>query len=293
MNYVAVRLAGGLGNQMFEYAAGRAAADALNCPLYLDHSLLEKRFEGMNYTPRDFALDVFHIRAERIPDAILREIVKSERPLSRLLRRIAPEAGRIRHVHDTSQTFDRWSSFSGPLYLTGYWQSEKYFSGIRNALCEKDFQPIETAPDAVSRMRDRILASPCISIHVRRGDYVTNSNAAAYHGVCDVDYYREACRWLAEATGIKRYAVFSDDLDWVKSHLALQGEMVYVELPADIGAHWELGLMQQCHHHIIANSSFSWWGAWLNQRIDKKVVAPARWFVNQVSDIVPPSWIKC
>jgi Glycosyl transferase family 11 len=160
-------------------------------------------------------------------------------------------------------------------------------------LCNSDFQPTGQVPGVVSQVRDGIVASPCISIHVRRGDYVTNTNAAAYHGVCDAEYYLEACRRLAAETGISRYAVFSDDLAWVKTHLPLPGEILFVELPAEVSAHWEIWLMQQCHHHIIANSSFSWWGAWLNTRSDKRLVAPARWFLNQASDIVPPSWIRC
>lgn len=295
MSYVVTRLAGGLGNQMFEYAAGRCAADSLGVPLYLDTSLLEYRAPGMAHTARDFALDAFQIRAQPVPPLLLAALQSREHSIAfRLLKKIWPAVCPVRFLEDNHWMPGRpWPASGRPLYMRGYWQDEKYFQAIRSQLCHADFTPAQAVPPAVAALRDAIKKQPCISVHVRRGDYVTNPRAAAFHGTCGPEYYARAASILSQRTGVAHFFLFSDDMEWAAKHLELPGPTTCVQPGEKTEAHWELWLMQQCDHHIIANSSFSWWGAWLNDAPGREVVAPLHWFANQRSHIAPAKWIRC
>ena len=132
-----------------------------------------------------------------------------------------------------------------------------------------------------------------VSVHVRRGDYVNNKNANAFHGVCSPEYYRKAIELIAKRVDSPKYFVFSDDIEWVKEHIEIPNAVFVSQ--KDIADHEELVLMSKCKHAIIANSSFSWWGAWLNANPNKLVIAPKQWVsdsrVNTV-DAIPAEWVR-
>ena len=133
-----------------------------------------------------------------------------------------------------------------------------------------------------------------VSLHVRRGDYLSNPKSKAAHGTCSPEYYRAAIRHMAEVTKQPCFFVFSDDMDWVRQHLQIDYECQYIEHNSGTESYNDMRLMSLCRHHIIANSSFSWWGAWLNQRTDKIVIAPQQWFMNDnvTQDLYPQGWVK-
>ncbi len=214
MSYVVIRLAGGLGNQMFEYAAGRSVADSLGVPLFLDTSLLEYRAPGMVHTARDFALNVFQIRAQPVPPSLLATLkAREQRIASKVLKKIWPSALPVRFIDDRHWAPGRpWPGGGKPVYMQGYWQDERYFQSIRPQLCQSDFVPAHPMPATVEALRDAIKTQPCISVHVRRGDYVTNPHAAAFHGTCGPDYYARAASLLRQRTGVAHYFLFSDDM---------------------------------------------------------------------------------
>jgi hypothetical protein len=138
-----------------------------------------------------------------------------------------------------------------------------------------------------------ISAANAVSLHIRRGDYVSNAKFNAAHGTCDLDYYARAAAFVAERVGDPVIYAFSDDPAWVAENLKLPFEMRFVDHNDGSTAHEDLRLMATCKHHIIANSSFSWWGAWLNPLKDKVVAAPTQWFADPAKsnpDILPQSW---
>lgn len=285
---VVVGLSGGLGNQMFQYAAGRALAARLQAPLAIDLSW----FCGPR--ERQFALTPFRIAAEprtQCPWLPLR----AQAWVSRVSRRCLPRimgvpVWREPHFHYAAE----YAFLKKPVFLEGYWQSERYFSGIRSLLLE-DFALQAPLPPACAALLEKILACDAICVHVRRGDYLSNRAAARVHGTCPVDYYSAGVLELIQGLDHPHCFVFSDDAAWVRASLTFDCPMTVVDVNGPNNAHLDLALMRACHHFLIANSSLSWWGAWLSERAGKKVIAPARWFLTQdkdTQDLLPQSWMR-
>jgi len=285
-----VKLIGGLGNQMFQYALGRVLADKNNCSLKLDISGFA------DYPLRRYELDDLRIRADI---ASIEEIARfrETKPPHPLIDRIKkairwPQPGIFM---ERAFTFDlEVLELKPPAYLEGYWQSEKYFAHIVDTLRE-DFTPSEVLNDENQAILQQMTAVNSVSLHVRRGDYVTNAHTAQYHGVCSLDYYRGAVKYIAERVRSPHFFAFSDDTDWVKENLIIDYPMTLVSVNSPDKGIWDMALMKSCRHHIIANSSFSWWGAWLNPSNQKLVVAPQRWFnqgTQDTRDLIPYSWAR-
>jgi hypothetical protein len=176
-------------------------------------------------------------------------------------------------------------------YFDGYWQNEKYFVDIREELLET-FKIADTPSEPCSSYMDMIKRKNAVSIHIRRGDYAENPKVKKIHGVLSRDYYTEAIRLIKQQKPEPVFFFFSDDIEWCKLNLPESG--VFVENTSDLE---DLYLMSLCKNNIIANSSFSWWGAWLNEDPEKIVVAPRQWFadtgLNEIaSEICPSSWIR-
>jgi Glycosyl transferase family 11 len=286
---VTVRLAGGLGNQLFQYATGRALAMQHGVPLWLDHSALDRHVAGE--TPRTFELDMFAIRAEAAPSTFMAHIRSSPSLLGRLTQAFAQD----RIVRELGKRFQpSLLRHKPPVLLIGYWQCERYFEGIAAELRQELIPLAEPAPQNI-RLAELMCQAPCASIHVRRGDYVSDPSANRFHGTCSPSYYTQAAQLLSDQHRVDRFFLFSDDLSWCRTNLTLPGEVIPVHHNQRQQSYWDLWLMRQCHHHIIANSSFSWWGAWLNERPDKVVIAPKRWFADHtiVHDIIPSTWVVC
>lgn len=285
---VTVALAGGLGNQMFQYAAGMALADRLNCELSLDVTW---------FTPenrRSFALRSFKIFGEDVINwsywpPYLRQI------FYRVARKWFREIGglpvwRESHFHYMSG----FKEINEPVFLVGYWQSEKYFSHLRPLLLEQ-FCLRNELPRSSQFILEKILSVDSICVHVRRGDYLSNSTASKIYGTCSLEYYKESV--LEIRTGLLRphCFIFTDDPEWVDMNLKLDCPSTLVNVNSSSEAIYDLVLMASCKHFVIANSSLSWWGAWLSQNPDKLVIAPERWFIdsrNDTRDLLPSAWLR-
>ena len=289
MREVIVRLVGGLGNQMFQYAAGCAVAVRNQAPLTLDLSWF-----GTD-PDRQYALAPFRIDAGTRKD----QVPKSARPS--LTQRVA---GRVRRTLNlpsqgvpvfTEKSFrydDEIESISAPVILAGHFQSERYFDTIKPRISE-EFLLKHEATGATAEMLDLIRASDAICVHLRRGDYITNSEANAYHGTCSLEYYRDGLAEVCAGLNNPRCFVFSDDPQWVRENFETSLPMTLVDIHGTHEAHEDLRLMRECRHFVIANSSLSWWGAWLGTSQDKRVVAPKFWFKtnkNDTSDLIPAGW---
>lgn len=280
-------LAGGLGNQLFQYAFGLRMASQLNTELRLEHRLLESRRLARlrRYTPRTYELDTFGIS---VPPA-------STYDVARCLSRVLLPNHRAVLVRETAQnTLLRITPDTVDAICFGYWQSETYFKAVAGQLRE---QLVFSKPfsDKTMATADRIASvTTSAFLHVRRGDYITNRKANQYHGVCDEIYYQRAVDHLREQTNALHFFVFSDDQVWAKQTLGKRLQAAtFVDHNQGKDNWQDMYLMSLCTHAIIANSSFSWWGAWLNPEIDRIVVAPEQWFATSnpsLPPVVPPNW---
>jgi hypothetical protein len=287
-----VELAGGLGNQLFQYATGRSVATRLGVDLCLDLTQLYARTRGV--TPRQFELHRYMIKActsEGVRGCLWgarRRIGLAARYLNG--RRIKKENG---------SGFDA-SVFDAPdgALLVGYWQSYRYFDGIRDTLSDELLPRLGLSADNVA-VRDCMRSCASVAVHVRRGDYVTNKGASGLHGALDFAYYSSALEWIRCRVRNPVFFVFSDEVGFARKEFGgVRGEIVYVEQSHEGDAWQDLELMASAMHSIIANSSFSWWGAWMaDQRRTHEtryVVAPRNWFRARpgasLADRLLPQW---
>ncbi|MGO4408024.1 alpha-1,2-fucosyltransferase [Bosea sp. RAF48] len=280
---ITTRIIGGLGNQMFQYAAGRALA------LRNRDSLAIDRQAFADYNVHAYALDFFVLEVPDAPAGLAVPLGADSR-----WTRLLPWRRPVRHVVEKGLRFDpAVASQSGNVYLDGYWQSERYFADFADAL-RRDFQFRHAPSPANAEFVKRAAADNTVSIHIRRGDYVSNPNALAVHGTCSPAYYEKAIATLMEECGSDMVGfVFSDDHAWTRENIRLPIEMVHVEGNAADKAYEDMRIMAACRHHVIANSTFSWWGAWLDPRPDARVIAPARWFADpgmDATDLIPARW---
>ncbi|MBD2699762.1 alpha-1,2-fucosyltransferase [Spirosoma sp. BT702] len=281
-------LAGGLGNQLFQYAFGFRMARQLQTELRLERHMLESQTLARlrNYTPRQYELDVFGITNAEASwsDTLLslsRTLLSGHQVV--LLRESEPA------------TLAKVSARTKDVLCVGYWQSEDYFKSESEALrTQLRFQ--KRPSDATLAVADSIRTHPNATfVHIRRGDYVTNAITNQHHGVCGEAYYQQAVRYVRERAADTHFFVFSDDQTWVKRELgALLSPATFIEHNKGADSWQDMYLMSLCRNAIVANSSFSWWGAWLNGQSERIVVAPQRWFAADKSSypsVVPPHWI--
>lgn len=293
MRLIIFKVLGGVGNQMFQYAAGRALSLKYEQPLWLDVSGFADY--GLH---QGFELQrIFNCTAEIVNETDMRRILgwQFSPCIRRVLSRPNMKAFRSR-AFVVEPYFHYWPGIKSvpcDCYLMGYWQSEKYFLEVASQI-RKDFSfrlPLENQNVELAKQINQVNA---VSLHVRRGDYANIPKTTATHGLCSLDYYRASIRLVAEQVQQPHFFVFSDDIAWVKNNLKIEFPHQYVDHNHDAESYNDMRLMSMCQHHIIANSTFSWWGAWLNPSVNKIVVAPSRWFANQtdVPDLLPQDWIK-
>ena len=284
---IITQINGGLGNQMFPYAAGRALALRHGVDLALDTRI----FDGG--TQFGFGLDHFaHAARQGLPAEMPPE--RRQNRLRYLVWRGLKLKPHLFREHGLSYNAG-FDDLGDGVYLKGYWQSERYFKSVEAAI--RDDFVITTPPTPENAAILTELAHlPAISLHIRRGDYVKDSRTNATHGTCTLEYYARAVDMIAGTMTDKPVIfTFSDDPVWVRENLVLPYEMRVMEHNDSDHNYEDLRLMSACRHHIIANSSFSWWGAWLNPSPDKLVVSPARWFADPKmlnEDIWPENWSR-
>jgi hypothetical protein len=287
---------GGLGNQMFQYAAGRSLACRLKTVLKLDTSFLDTLHEGN--TPRAYELNCFEIASETASRDDIAGIL-GEKSLYNVIRakvgkRLGKRWENPRLYREPHYHYDEnFENLTDNTYLVGYWHSERYFS--RNAvLLAQEFTCRDPLAGHNMEIAGVIGRTDAVAIHVRRGDYVTDRATNQFHGVCGLDYYKAAVAAIVGRIREPHFFVFSDDHAWVKEHLLFDHPTTFVDCNGPNNGYEDLRLMSLCRHNIIANSSFSWWGAWLNRNSAKTVIAPRRWFnisAQDTRDLIPADWI--
>lgn len=270
---IVVKLKGGLGNQMFQYAAGRALAIRTGTELLLDTGVFTDSYD------REYGLDKFRIKARVAKELELAPWPKWQRKPCELLQRAGIQMRWYRELH---LGFDpKWPLLGDDTYIEGYFQSEKYFSDIKNVLVE-DFNLSASISSKNLELSERIIRSESVMLHVRRGDYVSSPKAAEKHGACGLEYYSRAVELIKSSVVNPKFFVFSDDLDWAKSNLSLTNDPVFVD-GNQSNPEVDIHLMALGKHYVIANSSFSWWGAWLSRSEKNVVIAPSPWFAETSS----------
>jgi hypothetical protein len=275
---------------MFQYAAGKAVAVEHGCELFVD-----LRDLSTAWTSRRYGLQrAFQVTAAPAPNDHIRRVLGWRTPWRNALRRLA-RLGLAGRGAVLEPQFAYWPGIrlaQPPCYLAGYWQSERYFlDALPQVRAELVFREELVGHNA--DVRRRILSSTAVSVHVRRGDYVSNPKIKAFHGVCSAEYYQRAIALIQAKVRGTSFFVFSDDLDWARANLPLPQDTHYVEGNSGADGHRDMHLMSLCRHHIIANSTFSWWGAWLGSATDKIVVAPRAWFADSAEDtstLFPEGW---
>ena len=283
-----VKFNGGLGNQMFQYAFAKAVENKLNCEVLFDYSFFEDVKKCDNVTTREYELNTFGVNCTA---ATSEDLSKIKMPKGSLQKRLPKFFGVNFKREKYARVFNK--NMIKPYFYCweGYFQNEKYFKHLRSELL-KDFTLKAPLDDANLHLLNEIKKSNSVSLHVRRGDYVTLDYVNKLQGTCTLDYYKSAIKYIAERVENPHFFLFSDDIEWVIENLKLQHKYTAVNINQGKG-YFDLELMKNCKHNIIANSSFSWWGAWLNQNPEKIVIAPKNWTVKKEKcDIVPKDWVK-
>ncbi|MDQ8205630.1 alpha-1,2-fucosyltransferase [Pelagicoccus sp. SDUM812003] len=279
---IIVRVSGGIGNQLFQYAIGRAASHHHQVPLKLDTTSYE------TYTLHNgFRLKQFLTQSEIAKEQEIRRLKGADNLIYRALRRAGIIKRNTYYSEKERTIFDPVALSKNPVYLDGYWQNEKYFSNIRQILLQETqpSEPLSTQAQDLFLMTQR---SNTVSIHVRRGDYLNHPEI----GVLSLDYYKNATDYIKSKVQSPKFYIFSNDLEWCEQNLNFIKNPIYVNnTVTEID---DITLMSQCQHNIIANSSFSWWAAWLNQRTHKIVISPKKWMAenNRGYRWALESWIE-
>lgn len=286
---IIVRISGGLGNQMFQYALGRHLSHIHGTLLKFDIS----GFKSGNL--RRYALGCFKIDAEIASSQEVDILTASQPGIVDRLFHNKPKPAKSHIVEGKSFQF-KPNILKTPdnIYLDGYWQSEKYFKGITEIIRKE--VSIKTEQTGRNReVADLISSVNAVSLHIRRGDYVSNPKTQQSHGNCSVDYYLRCIDELTQMIKEPHFFIFSDEPQWARENLKLDYPVTVLDHNGEDQAYEDLRLMTQCKSHIVANSSFSWWGAWLNPNKNKIVFAPKQWFAHKKwsdRDVVPDGWIR-
>ncbi len=294
---IIAELFGGLGNQMFQYAAVRTIAYKLSVPLKLNTS------HFCNDNLRQYELSNFDVQAAIANDAEIDNLVNFpggfwKKNRERLMRQLKSEILRKKIIREKYFHFgDELREATRNTYVSGHWQSERYFASCTDVI-RKDFSFVSPLQGLNKGLAEQIGQSlNPVSLHIRRTDYL---NSTLMH-TCDLSYYRQAIQIMSRNMDDLSFFVFSDDISWVNSNLKLEYPAIYINHNTGLNACQDMRLMSLCRHHIIANSTFSWWGAWLNSNPDKIVVAPKQWFRKDakwydgkspdIKDLIPERWI--
>lgn len=283
---IVIEASGGLGNQMFQYALYKKL-ESMNKDVAFDTSFFRSK-----QNLRELEIGVFGVQYKTITDkeaAYIRGYGYQDTFIDKIKYKLKPS--KMAEYNDTIESFQEEVLKMDHVYLRGYWQSEKYFKDIREIILNEFSFSVEIR-ERFQDMCKQMQGENSVSIHVRRSDYLSEQNAKVYGNICTEKYYENAIAYIENSVDNPRYYVFTDDLEWARNYFK---EEKYRIVDANRGkdSYADIYLMSQCKHNIIANSSFSWWGAWLNQNPDKKVLAPKKWFHNhEKEEIVCEDWIR-
>jgi hypothetical protein len=294
---IIVKTIGGLGNQMFQYAFAKSVSRKLgtNFILDVDTSVIHK---GLRV--HKFCLGSFNTQVVKAEDSDMHGFVWLRR--HKKVFNILYNSLRLKKIMFTFYYPEKKFSFDDGVfnqkdgtYFEGFWQTEKYFKDIEDEL-RKEFKVVAPLSSYSLEISDHIKQVNAVSLHVRRTDYVTHTTTNQFHGVCSPEYYKAAIDYIREKVSSPHFFIFSDDYEWITENFKhLGNQATFIKNGPDKN-HEDLTLMSMCKHHIIANSSFSWWGAWLNAEKSKIVIAPKKWHNNapkiNTVDLLPNGWLK-
>lgn len=278
---------GGLGNQMFQYAAARSLSLKRNIPFKIDFD------DPYKFVQRKLSLSAFNLTVEHATWWELQQCKPKRKIEKRLYMLVGKDPDCRLFKEKTDYKFDP-VFFSCPdgAYISGFWQTEKYFLDIEDKI-RSDFKFITTPPGNNQEWLNKINSCNAVSVHIRRGDLVSVAKTNKIFGTITPAYYENAISNMINSFSDCVFFFFSDDIEWVKENIKTSYPAFYVDANDDAHNYEDLRLMSSCKHHIIANSSFSWWGAWLNPDKNKKVIGPAKWMSTKNiidTDHIPSSW---
>ena len=296
---IVIFLRGGLGNQIFQYALGRNLAEKYKTELVFDTTFLNDRFPRGGVSFYKYDLDAFGITPRLTALSQLSEAMPVPGVwlgTDLVLMKLRDRLGIRKIIKEGSPAFDPRVLESGAsALLWGYWQSEKYFKNVARDL-RAEFGFVISLEGTAQELAKNIKNTNSVALHVRRGDYVTAASTKQLMGDTNTAYYNAAIAYIAERVKDPHFFVVSNDPVWCKEHIKLPFPVMYLDDtsagPKNI---YHMQLMSLCKHNIIANSTFSWWGAWLNANPNKIVIAPKRWYADPAmsdQDVVPAGWIR-
>lgn len=276
------------------YAVGRHLAEINESELKIDVSGFEA------YKLHKYSLGAFNIQEnfaslDEVNALTVRKSGIAERVVRRILCR--PQGEIQTNIQEKHFSFDPdIMNLSDGIYLNGYWQSEKYFSDIEDII-RREFTLAESPDKLNVEFAKRIEKSNSISIHIRRCDYIDDPGTLRIHGMLGLDFYSKAINYISEKVQDPHFYVFSDDYEGAKRNIKIDYPTTFMKHNNDEKNYADMWLMSLCKHHIIANSTFSWWGAWLTPDPDKIVIAPKLWFSDEemnshTQDLIPDGWIR-
>jgi len=284
---IITRIIGGLGNQMFQYAIARAMAERNQDNFKLDISFYPKQ------TLRKYELNLFNIQEDIATKEECIAFRGKEDFLFKVKQRLKLPLNRPKtYVKEIKNPIfdEKIYSIKSDVFLDGFWQNEQYFKEIREILI-KEFTPKNSISQEAIKYLKNIENTNSISLHVRRGDYINDKHTNSVHGVCGIDYYKRAIAYMNRYIDKPVFYIFSDDIDWCKENFDFIENKIFIDNTKS--AFDDLELMKNCKHNIIANSTFSWWGAWLNQNYKKIVVVPTIWWsLKPKLHIATDQWVK-
>lgn len=291
---IIVKLKGGIGNQMFQYAAGRRLAIKHKTFLKLDLTFLEDRSPQENFTYRTYELDVFNIQCNITSQTEINRFFLIGINIFNYFKRKLKIINVI--TESNLDSYEDLKSVPDNSYLDGYWQSENFFKDIKEII-RSDFTPKLETTAVNQELAKQISSCNSVSLHIRRGDYISNTHINKFHGVLKLEYYQKAVETIVDSIKNPQFFIFSDDPNWANGHLNLDFPITYITHNVAEKSFEDIRLMSLCKHNIIANSSFSWWGAWLNENPEKIIIAPERWFADveknkEAKDLIPEIWLR-
>lgn len=278
---------------MFQYAIGRALSIASNSKFLIDIS----RFDGYELHNGFEISRVFDAPVQVATRADLKSLLgwRRHRLILSILKRMPLQWQRGGSLL-IEPYFGYWSGVEDkipPFYIVGYWQSEKYFKSVREVV-RKDFRFKSKLDEKNAEISFRIRNCQSVAVHVRRGDYISDPRNARIMATGDASYFQRAISLITKHISEPQFFVFSDDIEWVRREIKFPYRHQFVDWNKGTRSYIDMQLISQCKHQIISNSTFSWWGAWLNNNREKIVIGPKKWFVNKLDDrdLVPADWIR-
>jgi len=295
---IIINIQGGLGNQMFQYASAKSLALKHNVELKLDPNFQNDKL-------RDYKLQYFNINEHiATKDEILDLTIsfkkhnRFQHKVLRKLQLLKPYYKRRVYKHKMWVNDLGILKASNNVYLDGYWGRENFFKDIRNELLDILEIKNDFINDDFLKLNYEISNKNSVSVHLRRGDYAKDPKTLKFFGLMPVEYYQKSIDYMNKKYENNVFYVFSDDINYVKQNFNFNSDVKYIE-NKNLQDYHELKLMSFCKHNIIANSTFSWWAAWLNENSDKIVIAPKKWYNDKIAQeyyekysFVPENWIK-